>query len=120
MFCHLEGFQECRSASCGIPNVVHHRSQDPSSSSFTSYDTSLANPCMRYAYEGAEDYHTLIAHAGKPLYEKERERIMGQRAKRTARLAQGAARRNHALAIAYSLSIAASYLIIVADSMHTY
>jgi hypothetical protein len=45
---------------------------------------------------------------------------MGQRAKRTARLAQAAARRNQALAIAYSLSIAASYLIIVADSMHSY
>jgi hypothetical protein len=61
-----------------------------------------------------------VAHAGNPLYEKERERIMGQRAKRTARLALGAARRNRALAVAYSLSIAASYLIIVADSMHAY
>eukprot|EP00884_Botryococcus_braunii_P018479 jgi/Botrbrau1/5314/Bobra.0391s0026.1 len=55
---------------------------------------------------------------GNLLYESEKERILGQRARRTARLAEQAARRTRGLALAYSLSIAASYLIIVSDSMH--
>ena len=51
------------------------------------------------------------------MYLSERERIMGQKSKVTARLADRAARRSQALALAYSTSMAASYLMILADSM---
>ncbi len=51
------------------------------------------------------------------MYLSERERILGQKSKVTARLADRAARRSHALALAYSTSMAASYLMILADSL---
>lgn len=51
------------------------------------------------------------------MYLPERERILGQKKKVTARLADRAARRSHALALAYSTSMAASYLMILADAM---
>jgi len=51
------------------------------------------------------------------VYLSERERILGQKSKVTARLADRAARRSHALALAYSTSMAASYLMILADSL---
>ncbi|KAL3130994.1 hypothetical protein ABBQ38_000318 [Trebouxia sp. C0009 RCD-2024] len=54
---------------------------------------------------------------GEPVYLPERERILGQKKKVTARLADRAARRSHALALAYSTSMAASYLMILADAM---
>lgn len=54
---------------------------------------------------------------GEVVYLSERERIMGQKSKVTARLADRAARRSQALALAYSTSMAASYLMILADSM---
>ena len=54
---------------------------------------------------------------GEAVYLPERERIMGQKRKVTQRLADRAARRSHALAMAYSASMAASYLLILADSM---
>lgn len=54
---------------------------------------------------------------GEAVYLPERERIMGQKRKVTERLADRAARRSHALAMAYSASMAASYLLILADSM---
>ena len=58
-----------------------------------------------------------ISCAGDPVYLPERERILGQKRKVTARLADRAARRSHALALAYSTSMAASYLMILADAM---
>ena len=51
------------------------------------------------------------------MYLPERERILGQKKKVTARLADRAARRSHNLALAYSTSMAASYLLILADSL---
>ena len=55
--------------------------------------------------------------AGESVYLPERERIMGQKSKVTARLADRAARRSHALALAYATSMAASVLMILADSL---
>ena len=55
--------------------------------------------------------------AGEQLYLAERERIMNPAmAKVTARLAARAARRDRTLALAYSLSLALSYIILVVDS----
>ena len=55
--------------------------------------------------------------AGKPVYAPERERILGQRAKRTERLAKRAARRSRTLALAYSASLAGAYLLMAADTL---
>jgi recombinational DNA repair protein RecT len=55
--------------------------------------------------------------AGKPLYLPERERILGERAKQTERLAARAARRSRTLALAYSMSLAGAYLIMAADAL---
>lgn len=54
---------------------------------------------------------------GESVYLPERERILGQKSKVTARLADRAARRSHALALAYATSMAASFLMILADSL---
>ena len=55
--------------------------------------------------------------AGEPLYLAEQERILSpSQAKVTRRLAQNAARQDRTLALAYSLSLALSYAILVADS----
>ncbi|CAL5223855.1 g6440 [Coccomyxa viridis] len=48
---------------------------------------------------------------GEPVYPGERERILGQKARRTRRLAARAARRSKELAMAYALSLAGAYLI---------
>ena len=50
---------------------------------------------------------------GRTLYASERERMYGQKKRRTERLAARAARRSRTLALAYSASVAASYLILV-------
>ena len=55
--------------------------------------------------------------AGDAVYPSEKERIFGQKAKVTARLADKAARRSQALALSYSVSMVASYLLIWADSL---
>lgn len=55
--------------------------------------------------------------AGEAVYPSEKERIFGQKAKVTARLADKAARRSQALALSYSVSMVASYLLIWADSL---
>ena len=55
--------------------------------------------------------------AGNAVYLSEKERIFGQKAKVTARLAEKAARRSQALAMSYSVSMVASYLLIWADSI---
>lgn len=55
--------------------------------------------------------------AGEAVYLAEKERIFGQKAKVTARLADKAARRSQALAMSYSVSMVASYLLIWADSL---
>ena len=62
-------------------------------------------------------YRKWCVLTGDAVYLPERERIMGQKRKVTERLADRAARRSHALAMAYSASMAASYLLILADSM---
>ena len=62
-------------------------------------------------------YCVLFAYAGKPVYASERERILGQRARRTERLAVRAARRSRTLALAYSASIAGAYLLMAADTL---
>ncbi|KAK9829190.1 hypothetical protein WJX72_004398 [[Myrmecia] bisecta] len=54
---------------------------------------------------------------GKAVYLPERERILGKQVQRTERLAARAARRSRELAMAYSLSLAIAYLIIVVDSV---
>ncbi|CAL8463628.1 g3162 [Coccomyxa elongata] len=54
---------------------------------------------------------------GEPMYAAERERILGQRARRTERLAAAAARRSRNLAFAYSASLATAYAIIAADTL---
>ncbi len=51
------------------------------------------------------------------MYAAERERILGQRARRTERLAAAAARRSRNLAFAYSASLATAYAIIAADTL---
>lgn len=48
---------------------------------------------------------------GNAVYASERERVLGDAAKRTERLADKAARRTTWLALAYSASLAASYLV---------
>ena len=53
--------------------------------------------------------------AGEAVYPSEAERLSGQHAKRTERLARGAARRSAGLGVAYGASIAAAYLILAAD-----
>ncbi len=55
------------------------------------------------------------ARAGRRLYAPERERMYGAKKRRTARLAARAARRSRTLALAYSASVAASYLILVVN-----
>ena len=59
----------------------------------------------------------LALPAGNAVYLSEKERIFGQKAKVTARLAEKAARRSQALAMSYSVSMVASYLLIWADSI---
>ncbi|KAK9917725.1 hypothetical protein WJX75_007567 [Coccomyxa subellipsoidea] len=54
---------------------------------------------------------------GEAVYARERDRILGQRAKRTERLAAAAARRSRNLAFAYSASVATAYAIIAADTL---
>jgi len=54
---------------------------------------------------------------GTPVYPSEEERLRGQHAKRTERLARSAARRSSGLGLAYGMSIAAAYLILVADQV---
>jgi hypothetical protein len=51
------------------------------------------------------------------VYAGERERILGQRARRTERLAAAAARRSRTLALAYSASVAGAYLLMAADTL---
>ncbi len=58
-----------------------------------------------------------VVCAGESVYLSEKERILGQKSKVTARLADRAARRSHALALAYATSMAASFLMILADSL---
>jgi len=58
-----------------------------------------------------------VVCAGESVYLPERERILGQKSKVTARLADRAARRSQALALAYATSMAASFLMILADSL---
>ena len=55
--------------------------------------------------------------AGEAVYKDEHTRIVGDAARRTQRLADAAARRSHALGLAYSFSIAASYLLLVTASL---
>ncbi len=55
--------------------------------------------------------------AGERLYLAERERILGEKAKQTERLATRAAQRSRTLALAYSLSLAGAYLLMAADTM---
>lgn len=50
--------------------------------------------------------------AGKAVYPPERERLA---ARRTARLARRVARRSHELGLAYSFSLAASYLLLITE-----
>jgi chlorophyll(ide) b reductase len=54
---------------------------------------------------------------GNPVYMPEQERIMGQKAKQTQRLAERAARRSYGLGYAYSMSMAAAYFFIMADAL---
>lgn len=55
--------------------------------------------------------------AGEALYLGEKERIFGAaQSKATRRLALKAARQDRSLALAYSLSLAASFALLVADS----
>jgi chlorophyll(ide) b reductase len=55
--------------------------------------------------------HRFFDAAGRPTYESERERVLGRRAKRTERLAARRRRRSAPLGLAYSMSLAASYLL---------
>lgn len=57
-----------------------------------------------------------FAGAGNKVYGGETERMSGQRQRRTERLAVRAARRSRTLGFAYSLSMAASFLIIITSS----
>lgn len=63
------------------------------------------------------DITRVVCVAGEAVYSAEQERIFGQKAKVTARLADKAARRSQALAMSYSVSMVASYLLIWADSI---
>ncbi len=51
--------------------------------------------------------------AGERLYADEFDRMFGRHALRTKRLAEAAARRTSTLGLVYSLSMSASYLLIV-------
>ncbi|PRW56950.1 putative chlorophyll(ide) b reductase chloroplastic isoform A [Chlorella sorokiniana] len=52
---------------------------------------------------------------GDPVYPPERQRILGERAKRTQRLQRAAARRGAPLRLAYSFAMAACFLMIAAS-----
>jgi chlorophyll(ide) b reductase len=55
---------------------------------------------------------------GRPVYASERERLMSAaQAKKTARRQRAAARRSVPLQLAYSLGMAASFLLIVSDAL---
>lgn len=54
---------------------------------------------------------------GNPVYPSEEERLNGQHAKRTQRLAERASRRSAGLGLAYSASIAAAYFILALDQV---
>jgi len=56
---------------------------------------------------------------GKPTYPDEKERIMGRHAKATARRAAAARRRNTSLQLAYSLSVMAVVVALLAESTGT-
>ncbi len=49
------------------------------------------------------------------MYPPERQRILGERAKRTQRLQRAAARRGAPLRLAYSLAMASCFLMIAAS-----
>lgn len=55
----------------------------------------------------------ISTNAGERLYADEFDRMFGRHARRTARLAQAAARRTSTLGLVYSLSMSASFLLIV-------
>ena len=62
----------------------------------------------------------LSLHTGRAKYQGEYERIMGQHAKRTtARLAMRAGSRSRSLALAYSTTMAASYMLLMAHAAST-
>ena len=52
---------------------------------------------------------------GNPVYPAEHQRILGERAKRTERLQRAAERRGAPLRLAYSLAMAACFLMIAAS-----
>lgn len=54
-----------------------------------------------------------ICRAGERLYADEFDRMFGRHARRTQRLAEAAARRTSTLGLVYSLSMSASFLLIV-------
>ena len=61
----------------------------------------------------------MVSHAGRPTYPPERERIFGEEARQeTERLATTARRRGRKLGLAYSLSLAATFLLFVTDTLH--
>lgn len=69
------------------------------------------SPTVLRLCQGTPD--RLCLCTGRRLYASERERMYGQKKRRTERLAARAARRSRTLALAYSASVAASYLILV-------
>lgn len=57
----------------------------------------------------------ISATAGEAVYPPERQRILGERAKRTQRLQRAAARRGAPLRLAYSLAMAGCFLMMAAS-----
>lgn len=60
---------------------------------------------------------TFPASAGRPVYLPESERLSGRHARLTQRLQKRAARRSGSLQLAYSLSMALSFFLIVSDAL---
>lgn len=73
-----------------------------------------------YAWHGRSCLHHhhpsgISATAGEAVYPPERQRILGERAKRTQRLQRAAARRGAPLRLAYSLAMAGCFLMMAAS-----
>lgn len=100
--CPVDGERGGVQRSCAAPTILQHISGMPTPDS--------VDPTGDAAWR-------LVVAAGKPVYAGERERILGQRAKQTERLAMAAARRSRSLALAYSASLATAYAIIAADTL---
>ena len=82
----------------------------------SAYISTRYTSCLELSYNNklqvpflGSDLHR---HAGEAIFGSEQERIVGQLAKRTSRLAAAARRRSRPLALTFSATMAACYLVL--------